>query len=227
MCLLLIQLYHQLRYLSKMSAVKEAAAGDSSLAQQCLAFCQTLANQGRTFSLTVGSSFIFYMESNGLAIPAQVVKKKPSPSTLQRNAKRRQLFLKRKLESSLEKKAPRKYRPFAVAPSQLSSAIQVEGKPFHCDMCTASFVSRHGLKYHTESTHRVASTQSSMSTSIPHRSPALILNTAPNIFPCDLCTSSFSYETALKIHMEYCHKPGKVSHNSGMVFQHLIPDNWG
>ena len=216
-----------------MSAMKEVAAGDSSLAQQCLAFCQTLANQGRTFSfsLTVGSSFIFSMESNGIAVPAQVVKKKSSPSTLRRNAKRRQLFLKRKLESSLEMKAPSEYPPSAstaVTPPQLSSAIQVEGKPFQCDLCTATFVSKHGLKYHTESTHPVASTQpSSMSTSISHQSPAMILNTAPNIFPCDLCASSFSTETALKIHMEDNHAPGKVSYKSGMAFQHLIPDNWG
>ena len=216
-----------------MSAMKEVAAGDSSLAQQCLAFCQTLANQGRTFSfsLTVGSSFIFSMESNGIAVPAQVVKKKSSPSTLRRNAKRRQLFLKRKLESSLEMKAPSEYPPSAstaVTPPQSSSAMLAEGRPFQCDLCTASFVSKHGLKYHNESIHTMASTQSSsMSTSILHQSPAVILNTAPVIFPCALCASSFSTETALKIHMEDCHKPGKVSHNSGMVFQHLIPDNWG
>ena len=202
--------------------MEEVPVGDSTLALQCLALCQTLANQGRTFSfsLTAGSTFIFSMESNGIAVPAQVVKKKSSPSTLRRNAKRRQLFLKRKLESSLEMKAPSEYPPSAstaVTPPQLSSAIQVEEKPFQCDLCTASFVSKHGLKYHTESTHKMAPTQS----------PAMIQNTAPNIFPCDQCSGSFSTETSLKIHMEEVHTPGNITYKSGMAFQHLIPDNWG
>ena len=61
--------------------MEEAPVGDSSLAQQCLVLCQTLANQGRTFSLSLTTSFIFSMDSNGLAAPAQVVKKKSSPST--------------------------------------------------------------------------------------------------------------------------------------------------
>ena len=53
--------------------MEEVPVGDSSLAHQCLAFCQTLASQGRTFSLslTAGSSFIFSMESNGIAVPVQ------------------------------------------------------------------------------------------------------------------------------------------------------------
>ena len=210
----------------------EASAGDSSLAKQCLALCQTLASQGRTFSLslTAGSSFIFSMESNGIAVPVQVVKKKSSPSTLRRNAKRRELFLKRKLESSVEMKAPSEYPPSAstvVGPSQLSSAMRFEGRPFQCDLCTASFVSKHGLKYHTASTHTMASIQSSsMSTSFPHPTPA-IQHTAPNILPCDQCASSFSTETSLKIHMEDIHTQGNITYKSGMTFQHLIPDNWG
>ena len=212
--------------------MEEVTVGDSSLAHQCLALCQTLASQGRTFSLslTAGSSFIFSMESNGIAVPAQVVKKKSSPSTLRRNAKRRELFLKRKLESSVEMKAPSEYPSSAstvVGPSQLSSAMRVEGRPFQCDLCHAAFVSKHGLKYHTESTHTMASMQSSsMSTPFPHPSPA-VQNTAPNILSCDQCTSSFSTEASLKIHMEDSHTQGNITYKSGMLFQHLIPDNWG
>ena len=202
--------------------MEEVTVGDSSLAHQCLALCQTLASQGRTFSLalTAGSSFIFSMESNGIAVPAQVVKKKSRPSTL----------LKRKLESSFEMKAPSEYPSSAstvVGPSQLSSAMRVEGRPFQCDLCHAAFVSKHGLKYHTESTHTMASMQSSsMSTPFPHPSPA-IQNTAPNILSCDQCTSSFSTEASLKIHMEDSHTQGNITYKSGMLFQHLIPDNWG
>ena len=210
--------------------MEEVPVGDSSLAHQCLVLCQTLASQGRTFSfsLTAGSSFIFSMESTGVAVPVQEVKKKSSPSTLRRNAKRRQLFLKRKLESSIEMKAPSEYPPSAspvVSLPQLSSAMRVEGRPFQCDLCTASFVSKHGLKYHTESTHTMASIQSSsIFTSFPPGSPAIIQSKAPNIFPCDQCAGSFSSETSLKIHTQDSHTPGNIK--SGMASQHLIPDNW-
>ena len=114
-----------------------------------------------------------------------------------------------------------------VTPPQLSSAMQVEGKPFQCDLCTASFVSKHGLKYHTESTHPMASKQSSSMSTFPHTYPAMIQNTAPNIFPCDQCAVSFSTGTSLKIHMEEVHTPPNITYKSGMAFQHLIPDNWG
>ena len=114
-----------------------------------------------------------------------------------------------------------------VTPPQLSSAMQVEGKPFQCDLCTASFVSKHGLKYHTESTHPMASKQSSSMSTFPHTYPAMIQNTAPNIFPWDQCAVSFSTETSLKIHMEEVHTPPNITYKSGMAFQHLIPDNWG
>ena len=139
----------------------EASAGDSSLAHQCLALCQTLASQGRTvsLSLTAGSSFTFSMESNGVAIPAQLVKKKSSPSTLRRNAKRREIFLKRKLEPLIEVKVPSECPPCsstAVIPPLISSVMRVEERPFQCDLCAASFVSKHGLKYHIETVHTIA-----------------------------------------------------------------------
>ena len=121
-----------------MSAMDEASAGDSSLAKQCLALCLTLASQGRTFSLslTAGSSFIFSMESKGVAIPAEKVKKKSSPSTLRRNARRRDIFLRRKLES-------------LVLPVHLHRYLLQKGS--REDLSNVISVSKHGLKYHMES----------------------------------------------------------------------------
>ena len=189
-----------------MSAMDEASAGDSSLAHQCLALCQILASQGRTvsLSLTAGSSFIFSMESNGIAIPAQVVKKKSSPSTLRRNAKRREIFLKRKLEPPIEVKVPSECpscSSTAVIPPLISSVMRVEERPFQCDLCAASFVSKHGLKYHIESAHRIALSGQ--------------------------CTDSFISGPTLKHHIEHSHTPNNIPKSSGTTFQHLIPDNWG
>ena len=69
---------------------------DSSLATKCLAFCQALSSQGKAFqfSLNIGSTFSFTLDTRCKETLA--TKKKASPSTLRRNAKRREDFLKRK-----------------------------------------------------------------------------------------------------------------------------------
>ena len=78
------------------------SATDSSLTTQCLHFCQALAGQGKVFkfSLTIGSSFTFSLDTReGKAtLPTRIPKKK-SPSTLKRNAKRREDFLAKKSTS--------------------------------------------------------------------------------------------------------------------------------
>ena len=83
-----------------------AATEDSSLASQCLDFCQMLAGKSLSFSfsLTVGTNFSFSLETRGKgALPSPKKKKKPTPSTLRRNARRREEFLKKKLASTAEK----------------------------------------------------------------------------------------------------------------------------
>ena len=75
---------------------------DSSLAIKCLAFCQSLTNQGMeiNFSLTISSTFSFSFDTRQKAPLALATKKKKkkkaSPSTLRRNARRREDFLKKK-----------------------------------------------------------------------------------------------------------------------------------
>ena len=73
--------------------------GDDSLASQCLAFCQTLASQGMDFhfSLTINSTFSFSLDTRKTKGNSTLVKKRSSPSTQRRNARRREEFLKRKL----------------------------------------------------------------------------------------------------------------------------------
>ena len=72
------------------------------LASQCLALCQTLASQGKAFSFTVtlGSTFTFSMDAKESAAALPKRKKKSSPSTLRRNAARREKFLNRKVEKA-------------------------------------------------------------------------------------------------------------------------------
>ena len=190
------------------------------MAHQCLALCQTLASQGRTFSLslTAGSSFSFSMESNGVAITAQKVKKKSSPSTLRRNARRREIFLGKKLEM----KAPSECPPCpSIPPPLISSPKRVEEKHFKCETCAVSFMSRHGLKYHMECIHKTAPPGST----ILHSLPPVIQNPTSSVFPCGQCTYSFSSETTLKHHIEFSHASSNIPNRSAV--QHLIPDSWG
>ena len=75
----------------------------SSLASQCLAFCQALASQGKAFnfSLNIDSKFSFSLDNRGFnAVTPPVTRKKMSPSAKRRNARRRAQFLKKKQESS-------------------------------------------------------------------------------------------------------------------------------
>ena len=165
-----------------------------------------------------GSSFSFSMESNGVAITARKVKKKSSPSTLRRNARRREIFLRKKLEM----KAPSECPPCpSIPPPLISSPKRVEEKRFKCETCAASFMSRHGLKYHMECIHKTAPPGST----ILHSLPPVIQNPTSSVFPCGQCTYSFSSETTLKHHIEFSHASSKISNSSAV--QHLIPDSWG
>ena len=73
----------------------------AKLSSQCLEFCQTLADKSLTFSfsLTIGSSFSFSVDTRGKEVLAPKRKKK-TPSTLRRDARRREELLKKKLNAS-------------------------------------------------------------------------------------------------------------------------------
>ena len=76
---------------------------DAQLASQCLEFCQTLAGKSLTFSfsLTIGSSFSFSVDTRGKEALAPKRKKK-TPSTLRRDARRREELMKKKFDASIE-----------------------------------------------------------------------------------------------------------------------------
>ena len=79
-----------------MAAVNES---DFPLVNKCLELCHALAGQGKAFrfSLTIGSTFTFSLDSReGKKTP---LPSRKSPSTLRRNAKRKEDFLKKKSSS--------------------------------------------------------------------------------------------------------------------------------
>ena len=106
---------------------------DSSLLSQCLDFCQALARQGHAFNLSVaiGASFTFSLDTRSKDVASQA-KKKASPSTLRRNAKRREEFQLAKQRRS----SPRTSGDPATAAEHV------------CDQCEYVTASEKGLRQH-------------------------------------------------------------------------------
>ena len=98
--------------------------GETDLANKCLDFCQTLSSRGSAFkfSLTLGSTFSFSLDTNVLTSDIQVKyvpKKKPSPSTIRRNARRREMFLGKKRNPAPSSPArPLQYPPEVPTPEK-------------------------------------------------------------------------------------------------------------
>ena len=111
------------------------AEDNSSLASQCLALCQALASQGQefTFSVNIGSSFSFSLDTRKKIPEVKPLGKRSSPSTQRRNARRRQAFLKKKAESSASSLVP--------------------PKEFKCTHCDSHFISGEELEIHTDDMH--------------------------------------------------------------------------
>ena len=131
---------------------------DTSLASKCMVFCQALANQGQAFnfSLTIGTGFSFSLDTRGKAASPKI-KKKASPSTLKRNARRRADFLQRKQN-----------------PSSVNSIEEVEAVPnaLNCDQCDYKAVSEKGLGQHKRMKHKpsqLASTCDANSQNTPEK----------------------------------------------------------
>ena len=128
----------------------EVEEGDPSLASKCLDICQVLASQGRnfTFNLTL-SPFSFSLDTRGegdVASPVtspEKVKKRPSPSTLRRNLRRKKEFQKKKVEENNESETI----------NDLEASSQ-ERNTFKCEQCENIFETETGLKIHIGRQHK-------------------------------------------------------------------------
>ena len=80
-----------------MTAMSHLSEEDAKLASQCLEICQTLAGKSLSFSFSfnIGPNFSFSVDTRGKEVLASP-KKKKTPSTLRRDARRRDEFLKKK-----------------------------------------------------------------------------------------------------------------------------------
>ena len=107
---------------------------DSALLSKCLEFCQALANQGQVINISVaiGPSFSFSLDTRG-KVHKDTDAKKKSPSTLRRNAERREEFLKKKQTN-----------PSGRIPLEDDAPVSASDRP-QCDQCEYKASSEKGL----------------------------------------------------------------------------------
>ena len=119
---------------------------DSSLASQCMAFCQALASQGQSFnfSISIGSDFSFSLDTRSKATTSQGTKKMSSPSTLRRNARRREEFLMKKQQETS---------------TRISSDNSAAAKELKCDQCEYVAATEKGLRQHIRMKHKKPPTE--------------------------------------------------------------------
>ena len=112
---------------------------------KCLTFCHTLASQGQaiSFSLAIGPDFSFSLDTRSKDQHSLgTKKKKQSPWTLRRNARRREEFAKKKQASSAE----------ILADDEELVTAQV----LKCDQCDYVGASEKGLKQHIRMKHKTS-----------------------------------------------------------------------
>ena len=123
---------------------------NSSMASQCMAFCQTLASQGKafTFTLKIGETFSFSLDTKekiSAHIPVQKTRK-VSPSTLKRNALRRQKNFASKNQASADKDA-------METPAEISEILKPS---VSCEECGHTTQTVGGMKLHVKNKHSIS-----------------------------------------------------------------------
>ena len=189
----------------------DVGEADSSLATQCLALCQALTSQGMAFnfSLSIGSTFSFSLDTRSKEALPSKAKKKASPSTLRRNMRRREEFFNKKKSEASE--------------AEKSESDKEASQPatFPCDQCDNVFKSEKGLKIHIGKGHKTvekirrSSSDPSLMVSpiresgrtIPchncggDMSPTHLCQEEPvESFKCDWCEKVFNCEDQLENH---------------------------
>ena len=159
------------------------------MASQCMDFCHALASHQKvfTFSLTVGSTFAFSLDTRESLTPAAKAVKRKSPSATRRNAKRRTEFLKKKsdplssgttdfIDVTL---ASRDGLPASAHKDVLSSSNPPSMAPT-CNQCDYKAASEKGLRQHARMKHKSPQLDSGPPPSSPSTPESLRESTRSN-----------------------------------------------
>ena len=163
-------------------------------------FCQQLSSKGMTFtfSLSMGPLFHFSLDTKEKSTPVLGVGKvKKIPSTMKRNAKRRQDFLMKKSDSvtlpnedissqsTVEKDAAN--YTLRDIPAYLENTSK-QKNDLKCESCNYTNQSKKQLKTHIARKHME--------------------------YQCDICSYGTTTEASLQTHMAHVHPSSSVEDNS-------------
>ena len=209
-----------------------------ALVSQCLDFCQTLASKSQTFSftLTLGDSFSFSLDTSGkVALVSKAKKKKKTPSTLRRNARRRAEFLKKKLEDSTGDISSHSEHVSVEEAVGKQAEKVVDKTMFKCDQCENNFKSENGLKIHVGKAHKKVDQGSATPDQLRKQSEGSVsLSASPlldisreefcsnPVFECGACYFKCSDGETLKMHRSSVHKLPKKCSDCDLVFQDFV-----
>jgi len=102
------------------------------LAYKCLEVCQALVAKGEPFkfSLSMGATLTFSLDTRGKEeTPTPMARKKVSPSTMRRNARRKEAFLEKKAETSSNTATKGSWRSEVVAENDKSVKLKLKRNP--------------------------------------------------------------------------------------------------
>ena len=212
---------------------------NAALLSQCLDFCQTLAAKSLTFSftLTLGNSFSLSLDSNGKEALASKGKKKKTPSALKRDARRREKFLKKKLEvSTVDTFLQSEDISEKETVGKQGAEKVLDEKAFKCDQCDNFFKSENGLRIHVGKSHKkVNSTPATPDQLRQQPGGSVSLSASPLLdtsreelcrkldFECGACYFKCSDAETLKIHRSSVHKLPRKCPDCDLVFQDFVP----
>ena len=171
-----------------MAAVAEVG---STLLSKCLDFCQALSSKGQAFnfSVAIGPDFTFSMDTRSKAA-SPGIKKKASPSTLRRNARRREEYLQRKQNPS---------------PVNSTEEVDIVSDALSCDQCDYKPASEKGLRQHKRMKHKPS--QPALTTPEKNRTSSSVASLAVSpsaeasrIMPCQDCENDDCSTHCCEIH---------------------------
>ena len=170
--------------------------GEDALEQltKCLDFCQALASKGHHFNLnlTLGNSITISLETKESQPTRLEEKKRKSRSTLKRNLKRKEEFLRKKCSET------------TVTKEQSEEETSLQKKSFDCDQCEQVFSTDQGLKIHTGKTHKREALRSASPVPLPKVSPGKESpregHHGDQALPCTKCTQTFNTKHQLNNH---------------------------
>ena len=180
------------------------------MAKKCLELCQTLATRGSnfSFSLKVGTTFTFTLDTTREEVKATRPRKKKSPSSVRRDKRRRDEFKARaagiQKPDSVTVTAGKTQEDPVSGPSR-------NAEMYDCIQCDKRFEKKRDLNIHVRSEHERIEQLDGHNESNNSGTNVDENETESQSYQCVECDQLFKEEGDLKKHMKVKHEMGNAT----------------